>query len=318
MNTRYLLHVISGRKWLKLVLGKSRRKGCCFVNRNGPKSYFCNGGALVMDPGSLLLLSGDVETNPGPTSTGLTTKEGKKVEEELGKILEVLEYLKTGQAEMRARQDTIIERQDTVIERLGIIESEFENLKTDVEGMKAKQALVEQDMGVMKNNIHINYNQGTNLQFGLDRQEQYSRKNSIRIYDVKEEEEEAIEDLCIKLLKEEVGVDVKASDIDIVHRVGRRDPNKPRAIILKFMSHKSKEAVMRKKRDAKNIKIREDLAPGIKRMFDEVSVNRRSLNIESVWTIDGRIRYRHVNSPRTFEIRSYTDYDNLRNGGDQF
>lgn len=271
-----------------------------------------------MDPGSLLLLSGDVETNPGPTSTGLTTKEGKKVEEELGKILEVLEYLKTGQAEMRARQDTIIERQDTVIERLGIIESEFENLKTDVEGMKAKQALVEQDMGVMKNNIHINYNQGTNLQFGLDRQEQYSRKNSIRIYDVKEEEEEAIEDLCIKLLKEEVGVDVKASDIDIVHRVGRRDPNKPRAIILKFMSHKSKEAVMRKKRDAKNIKIREDLAPGIKRMFDEVSVNRRSLNIESVWTIDGRIRYRHVNSPRTFEIRSYTDYDNLRNGGDQF
>ncbi len=41
----------------------------------------------------------------------------------------------------------------------------------------------------------------------------------------------------------------------------------------------------------KNIKIREDLAPGIKRMFNQVSVNRSSLNIESVWTIDGRIRY---------------------------
>jgi len=54
-----------------------------------------------------------------------------------------------------------------------------------------------------------------------------------------------------------------------VHRVGRRHADVPRAILVKFMRHKSKEVVMRAKKKAKTVKIQEDLAPGIKRIFDE-------------------------------------------------
>lgn len=68
---------------------------------------------------------------------------------------------------------------------------------------------------------------------------------------------------------------------------------------------------MKSRKKAGNVKIYEDLAPGIKHIFDEVSSNRRFLNIESVWTIDEEIKFRYVNSPSTFEIRSYTDYHNL-------
>ncbi len=68
------------------------------------------------------------------------------------------------------------------------------------------------------------------------------------------------------------------------------------------MCHKMKEQVMRAKRKAKEIKIREDLAAGIKKAFDHINYNRRLYNVESVWTIDGRIKYKFIRNPRPFEI----------------
>ena len=79
------------------------------------------------------------------------------------------------------------------------------------------------------------------------------------------------------------------------------------------MSHKSKEKVMRAKKKANNGKIQEDLSPGIKRIFSEVNSKHRFLNIESVWSIDGRIKFRYINDSHTLEIRSYADYYDLVN-----
>ena len=70
---------------------------------------------------------------------------------------------------------------------------------------------------------------------------------------------------------------------------------------------------MRCKKNSTHIRSNEDLAPGIKTVFDEVSSNRRFLNIDSVWTIDGKIKFRYLNNPRIFEIRSYADYQHVVN-----
>ena len=121
---------------------------------------------------------------------------------------------------------------------------------------------------------------------------------------------EDIEKLTLETLKKELDLDMEHSEIDIVHRVGPRDDNKPRSILVKLLCHKLKENVMRQK-NATHITITEDLAPGIKQIFNEVSSNRRLLNVESVWTIDGRIPYRYSNNTRSFEIRSYADYHQL-------
>ena len=159
--------------------------------------------------------------------------------------------------------------------------------------------------------ISLNYDHGKDLQFLIDRQEQYSRKNSIRIRGVREEMGEDIEKVTLETLKKELDLDMEHSEIDIVHRVGPRDDNKPKSILVKFLCHKSKENVMRHTKNATHITITEDLAPGIKRIFNEVSLNRRFLNIESVWTIDGRSKYRYSNNTRSFDIRSYVDYHQL-------
>lgn len=69
--------------------------------------------------------------------------------------------------------------------------------------------------------------------------EQYSRKSSVRVFGIKEEKDEDIGDVVTTFFK----------DIDIVNRVGKttHDKRKSCAVIVKFLSHKSKEAVMRKK-----------------------------------------------------------------------
>ena len=101
------------------------------------------------------------------------------------------------------------------------------------------------------------------------------------------------------------------NEIDFVHRVGRHQDNRPRPVLVTFFSHKTKEKGMRAKKNALTIKIKEDLPPGIKQIYDQVSSNRRFLNIDSVWTIDGRIKCRYANNLKTFEIRSYADYHNI-------
>jgi len=166
-------------------------------------------------------------------------------------------------------------------------------------------------VNLISDNVGEMSDHGRDLQFVMDRQEQYSRKNSVRIKGVVEQSGEDIEKVTIDTLKKELDLDFENSDIDIVHRVGRRHADVPRAILVKFMSHKSKEKVMRAKKKAKTVKIQEDLAPGIKRIFDEVSSKHRFLNIESVWTIDGRIKFKYINDSRTNEIRSYADYYDL-------
>ena len=87
------------------------------------------------------------------------------------------------------------------------------------------------------------------VEFELARQEQYSRKASVRIFGVDENEGENVEALCIQALKEEIDVDITDRDIDIVHRVGRRrGDKKARPILLKCMSHKTKSEIRRKKK----------------------------------------------------------------------
>ena len=124
---------------------------------------------------------------------------------------------------------------------------------------------------------------------------------------------EGTEKITLDTFKKEVDLDVDRSEIELVYQVGRRENSNPRSILVTFVSHKSKELVMRYKKKPTHITINEDLAPGITHIFNEVSSNRRFLNVNSVWTIDGKIKFRYINNPCTFKIRSYADYHDLVN-----
>ena len=90
--------------------------------------------------------------------------------------------------------------------------------------------------------------------------------------------------------------------------VGRhRDDDKPCAILVKCLSHKTKARVLRDKKKAKNITIYEDLAGCVKNLLDELIPRKHELGLESVWTIDGKMRYTRVGSKRINTINSHDD-----------
>lgn len=209
-------------------------------------------------------------------------------------------------------QSTIIESQKAIQQRMELIENDVALIKDDIELAKNKQTETEVNVAELEHKVHWASTKIRELEFEQQRQEQYSRKSSFRILGVEETRDEDAEQLTVDVIKNEISVDLRKEDLDIVHRVGRqRSDKKPRPILVKCLSHKTKSLVMRQKKSATNIKIVEDLAYGIRQVFNDIIQNKDRLNVESVWTIDGKIKYKFCGEERTNMVNSHSDYVRL-------
>ena len=95
-------------------------------------------------------------------------------------------------------QESILENQNRMLARLTTKEEEIDKVKVDIADLQTKQVDLESKVNALSNDIRLNYDHGKDLQFLIDRQEQYSRKNSIRIRGVKEEMGEDIEKVTLE------------------------------------------------------------------------------------------------------------------------
>ena len=88
------------------------------------------------------------------------------------------------------------------------------------------------------------------LEKNMDRQEQYSRRNCILIYGLKEELNESTDDRVLELFREELNEDMLLVDLDRTHRIGgkRHSNSKPRPVIVKFARQNNREKVFKSKK----------------------------------------------------------------------
>ena len=85
------------------------------------------------------------------------------------------------------------------------------------------------------------------LEYTVDELEQYSRRNSIRITGISEDEHEDVNKRVLDLFNHKMGVSTTIEDIDRMHRVGKRG-NKPRAVLVKFATYRARGAVFKAKK----------------------------------------------------------------------
>ena len=146
------------------------------------------------------------------------------------------------------------------------------------------------------------------------RNEQYSRKNNLRILGVDEEEGEDLESKFITLIKENLDEEVKPEDVEVIHRIGvknvnrnenqRSAPAKPRPVIVRFLSNKTKSRLLVKRRQLKGKKlvILEDMAPDLakrlKRLKDKSSV-------KTAWFSNGKIKFKYKDDTRVMELQGW-------------
>ena len=77
------------------------------------------------------------------------------------------------------------------------------------------------------------------LEKKIDRQEQYSRRNSILIHRIAENKEENTYQQALDFINDNLGIKIVKLDIDISHRIGHYDKARKKVtpIIVKFAKY---------------------------------------------------------------------------------
>ena len=85
----------------------------------------------------------------------------------------------------------------------------------------------------------------------LDDQEQYSRRNSLRITGIPESDNEDIVPKVLDVINNKIKPDIPVSSdhIDRLHRVGKRSGDTPRAVLIKFATYRHRQRVYRNRKN---------------------------------------------------------------------
>ena len=149
-----------------------------------------------------------------------------------------------------------------------------------------------------------------------NKNEQYSRRNSIRIFGLNEEEGEDCYDKVLQLCENVLEIEVGRDDLDRVHRVGKSlreavDSSKrlhpPRAMIVKLNSYGTKVKAMRAGRGlrGKNIYINEHLTK-VNHDF-LLQIKKDCPEGVAVYTVDGCVLAWFANVRKIYRIAKCDD-----------
>lgn len=176
--------------------------------------------------------------------------------------------------------DNLVKNIATILHKK--FEAEFSAMKEKVAVLEAKLASSE--------------TQRDAVMIKMDKLEQYSRRNNIRIFGVAETVGENTDDIVMQICARNLQTQIDINDIDRSHRVGRIKPNdtRPRPIIVKFTNYHVRSKVFNNKKLLKGTgyTIREDLS------LSNVNIMKSAIlkyGSSSVWSRDGFIFARHNN-----------------------
>ncbi|KAK7474978.1 hypothetical protein BaRGS_00010517 [Batillaria attramentaria] len=122
--------------------------------------------------------------------------------------------------------------------------------------------------------------------------EQYGRRNNIKIYGLAEgsKSETAVETGVVvrKFCRERLGVTVAETDIDIAHRLGARQRDRHRSIIVKFVRREVKQEVVRQRRKLKQsgIVVTDDLTPRHQQLLRNM---KEVVGRDNCWSAEGSV-----------------------------
>ncbi|XP_037529259.2 uncharacterized protein LOC119406597 [Rhipicephalus sanguineus] len=175
----------------------------------------------------LLLVSGDIESNPGPDA-----------------VLAELQKLSAGQSTLlnevqglKSQLLTTEHAQSDLAKRIADMEKHYQALLP----LKAELELIK------KNSVQA-ARKTVDLEARLDDAENRSRLNNLIFYGVPDanpsESYAQSEQLIIRHCHDHLGIDINPKDIDRVHRLGRHSGSRCRPIIAKFTFYKTKQEIL--------------------------------------------------------------------------
>nr|XP_050040749.1 uncharacterized protein LOC126537679 [Dermacentor andersoni] len=194
---------------------------------------------------SLLLLSGDIETNPGPDSNAILT-ELKKLSAGQSQLISEIKGLKSGLDETNNSISELNRRMHAVESHC----QHIEDLQRQVETFKTSAAMTTRAI--------------SDIEARIDDAENRARRNNLVFFGIPDPSASAsaaqAEEEIIRLCADQLNITVHPEAIERAHRLGRHSDNRNRPIIVKFLFYKTKEKILSNGRKLKgtNYSIRED------------------------------------------------------------
>ena len=157
-----------------------------------------------------------------------------------------------------------------------------------IHDLEVKVEESQKELRSLHQQIETQQNQLDILKKSANDQEQYSRRNCLRIFGIEEKRNEDPDRLLIDVFKDRLQLDVSAADIERSHRVGKMKPGKHRALIIKLCSYRVRRNIIQSRRKLKGtgISIQEDLTAKNQALYHKVYTSSK---VVSAWTNDGKI-----------------------------
>ncbi|CAH3114494.1 unnamed protein product, partial [Porites lobata] len=197
---------------------------------------------------------------------------------------------------------------------------ELKELKASLDKANKQNALLQKELLGTKTKLNEQTERIDSLIESLDNLE----KNSLEIHGIPENIYTSTEEVVLKA----VNVPVAAEDIEISHKLRRRNGMKP--IIVKFCSHKVKSRLYKERTKLKSVKIsdlypsyasaatkqnrifiNENLTPYRADLVRQANDVKTDGLLSSVWTLDGKVFVKTSPSGNPVRIYSEDDLDEL-------
>ena len=148
--------------------------------------------------------------------------------------------------EIRELKQHMNQQEERIVSRL---KEEMTGMKKEIDTLKTK--VIEKDSLIESLQKKID-----DTERRRDHNEQHNRMNNVRITGIPEKEGEDCEQL-VMTLAHSLGSTFDIMDIERVHRVGKPDPQKTRAIIVRFSNYKAKQNLTHDKKKLKEMDVKD-------------------------------------------------------------
>ncbi|XP_075731736.1 uncharacterized protein LOC119163627 [Rhipicephalus microplus] len=216
---------------------------------------------------ALLILAGDVETNPGPSNISEN-------------LLAELRKLSAGQTQLIAEVQGLKSQLGNTDKTIGELNKRLSDLESHYQSLVPLRKEIE----VLRVNTEQTSCRIFALEARIDDAENRSRRNNLIFYGIPDpsasETFSESERLVMNLCRDNLQVHLEPRDIERAHRLGRHSPERSRPIIVKIALHKTKTAILSNGRKLKGTSygIGEDFSRSVQNARKQLIAFARSNN----------------------------------------
>ena len=235
-----------------------------------------------------------------PTKSAKQTLEELSNNENDSNVWIVLNKIRRNTDELLEENRAMRRQYEELKESLDFNNAELTSLKKENKELKEKVSSLEKSLSEVRADVDILYEDLGTVITQVDDVEQYTRKHNLEIHGIAETADEDIAENVVKLGKV-VNVHISPSDIDICHRMGPRNSNGPKPIIVRFKSHKKKTELYKARKHLKSVSlnqyfhatnvvyINKNLTYLRRKLFAKVRKFKKDNHWHSAGTLDGKV-----------------------------